>query len=219
MHGVPHHAPLPFFQGYLYSLHRDISWNKHLRIYQDRLLNIWTYSSFYWHQFEWIKVSHQWKTRLEVKLFMYDNNDVIRKKIILNIFASSSAKKGEKSVFAFSSWLSLILILWLFSDHIQMGIRRKRWDERWCKNEWNIFELKLFMNMSSTAGRDAPLDADPNMSTQSRYQYCSQIVIDMHRNWKIINFVSSSTFAIIIKFSTAMRQKNIWFSFIIEHLT
>lgn len=106
----------------------------------------------------WKKVRHQWKTSREVKLFMYDNNDVIRKKIVLNIFSSSSLK----NVFAFSSWFYLILILWFFSDHIQIGIRR----ERWCRNEQNIFELKY--SWWWVCRRDASLDAVSNMSTQSR---------------------------------------------------
>lgn len=69
----------------------------------------------------------------DVKLFMYDDNDVIRKENYPEIFTLSLllllhfvwhfvvffvfCVMGAN--FAFSSWIYLILILWLFSDHIQ----------------------------------------------------------------------------------------------------
>lgn len=122
---------------------------------------------------------------------MYDNDDVIRKKIISNF---SSLK--ETNVFAFSSWFYLILILWLFSDHIQMGIRRNV-DERWKRRRKRV---KFIWNYSWSSFPQWCFQCriKASMSTQSHYvsrinfflSYESgDVLIDMHRNWKIINFV------------------------------
>lgn len=140
-----------FFRGDLYSFHRDVSWGnrlpiqlesfdmtlkEHTKVSEEGFLSVDTSNSNP-SKSPQMEESRQWKTTLEVKLFMYDGNDVIRKKIISEILLTLHRRKlrRKKTVFAFSSWLYLILILWLFSDHIQMGIRRKRWDERWCKSE------------------------------------------------------------------------------------
>lgn len=91
------------------------------------------------------------KNDSRTKLFMYDNNDVIRKKIIST--RTSQEAWCRKTVFAFSSWLYLILILWLFSDHIQMGIRRHepstRWDEMRDGAKASEINSKLFMMISA----------------------------------------------------------------------
>lgn len=114
-------------------------------------------------------------------IYVWRYNDVIRKKII----SSLPEKNQNWSVFAFSSWLYLILILWLFSDHIQMGIRREESQHEGGKNGANTFEI-IHDDIRSDALEEV-------MSTQQRYVLSSpsstEIVIDMHRNWKIINFV------------------------------
>lgn len=70
-------------------------------------------------------------------IYVWRYNDVLRKKIITPL-------PKNQTVFAFSSWLSLILILWLFSDHIQMGILR-------AEMRWRMVQiyLKLFMTISA----------------------------------------------------------------------
>lgn len=89
----------------LYGFHRDISWVNRLPILISTC-SAWVWMS--WKAFlltpaipEPLKSSQmkrkpsEWKTTLEVELFMYDNNDVIRKKII---------SKNSPPVFIEENW-------------------------------------------------------------------------------------------------------------------
>jgi hypothetical protein len=62
-----------------------------------------------------------------------------------------------RPAFAFSSWLYLILILWLFSDHIQMGnhdememVQKTPYRILITLTHWTSFSFKLFMMSSAT---------------------------------------------------------------------